>query len=363
MLLAARAAGLRHVDPKDPGIARRRAGLGFAYFDAHGERVAAAETLSRIRSLVIPPAWRDVWICASPIGHIQATGRDARGRRQYRYHPQWHEVRDGTKYERTIAFARALPRLRRQVQRDLRRHGLPRDKVIAAIVRLLETTLIRIGNEEYARDNRSYGLSTLRNRHVKVRGSALHLSFRGKAGKEHSVGLRDRRLAQVVRACQELPGQRLFKYVDQDGEPQQVDSDDVNAYLRQAMGDDFSAKDVRTWAGTVLAAKAFGDVAEAASAAPSAAAVVEVVKDVAAHLGNTPAVCRRCYIHPQIIESYLDGGLSLAAGGPASRAVVTNYTSLRPEEKLVLRVLRSRLAKQRRQGPTATRHMQPARAA
>ncbi len=347
MLLAARAVGLRYVDPSEPGIRRRRAGSGFTYVDEVGERVTDVEVLARIRSVAIPPAWTDVWICRSPRGHIQATGRDARSRRQYRYHALWQQTRDATKYERTIAFAKALPRLRRQVERDLRRRGVPREKVLAAIVRLLEMTLIRVGNEEYARDNRSFGLTTLRNRHARVTSSGLKLSFRGKGGKEHVVGLQDRRLARVLKSIQELPGQRLFQYVDDDGKPQAVDSDDVNEYLRSAMGEDFSAKDFRTWAGTVLAAGELLEVEIGNPAKPTNAALGRAVAKVAAQLGNTPTVCRRCYIHPQIVDAYLDGSLA-ELPSPRPGRLRPRGTSLRPEERRVLQLLERRLARESR---------------
>jgi DNA topoisomerase-1 len=337
MLLAARAAGLRYVDPSDPGIVRIRRGDTFAYREASGKVVRDAESIGRIRALAIPPAWEDVWISPSPDGHIQAVGRDARGRRQYRYHARWQQVRDESKYERTIAFARALPKLRRQVERDLRRRGLPREKVVAAAVRLLETTMIRVGNEEYARQNRSFGLTTLRDRHAKIKGETLKLTFRGKSGKDHEVGLRDRRLARVVKACQDLPGQRLFQYVDDDGRPQHIDSDDVNAYLRDAMGSEFSAKDFRTWAGTVLAARAFQELEEGGPSRLKSA-----VEEVAKKLGNTPAVCRKCYIHPQIIDAYLDG--SLAQQMARRAAALEERGGLNAEERLVLNVLKKRLA-------------------
>ena len=335
MLLAARSAGLRYVDPADPGIRRVRRGRGFAYVAPDRTRITDERTLARITDLAIPPAWEDVWICSSPIGHIQATGRDARGRLQYRYHPLWAEVRDATKYERTLAFAQALPRLRRRVERDLRLPGLPRRKVVAAAVRLLEMTLIRVGNEVYARENRSFGLTTLRGRHALVRGEQVKLSFRGKGGKEHTIGLRHKRLARVVRACQELPGQRLFQYVDDDGEPQHIDSDDVNAYLREAMGDEFSAKDFRTWAGTVLAVRAMESVDAGVN---PRSAVNAAVKVVAEQLGNTPAVCRKSYIHPEIIDSYMDGTLAPALERAAAR-VRSAARGLRAEEHLVLTVL------------------------
>jgi DNA topoisomerase-1 len=327
---AARTAGLRYVNDGDPGIGRRRSGRGFSYTDADGRIVRDRATRKRIRSLAIPPAWQDVWICPNPRGHIQATGRDARGRKQYRYHPSWHEVRDEAKYNRTIAFAEALPKLRRRVTRDLALPGSPRRKMVALIVRLLEATLLRVGNEEYARDNKSYGLTTLRNRHVKVTGSEVTFSFRGKSGKAVELGLRDRRLARAVRAVQDLPGQRLFQYVDREGELQPIDSDDVNGYLRAAMGDDFSAKDFRTWAGTVLAANALrAELGGEDGSRPTNGHVVAAIKQVAQTLGNSPAVCRRSYIHPGIVESFLDGSLGELAAGD--------------DETLVVELLRRRL--------------------
>jgi DNA topoisomerase-1 len=324
-----------------------RSGRGFHYRDADGKPVTTASTLSRIAALAIPPAWEDVWISPSPIGHIQATGRDARGRLQYRYHPLWTQVRDATKYDRTIEFARALPRLRRRVARDLGLRGLPRTKVIAAAVRMLETSLIRVGNEEYARDNASFGLTTLRSRHAEVRGSSMKLTFRGKGGKEHSIGLRDKRLARVVRACQDLPGQRLFQYVDEGGERQRVDSDDLNSYLRDVMGAEFSAKDFRTWAGTVLAVTELRSIGQTSN---KSAAVNEAVKEVAAQLGNTPAVCRKCYIHPGIIEAYEDGILADVARRP-----VADKRGLRADEILTLTVLKRSAAAAKRSAPSTRR--------
>jgi len=303
---AARAVGLRYVNDGDPGISRRRAGKGFSYRSADGALIRDRDQLRRIRALAVPPAWTDVWICPSPRGHIQATGRDARGRKQYRYHLEWTRTRDEAKFERTVAFARALPRLRRRVARDLRRRGLPREKVLAAVVRLLEMTLIRVGNEEYARQNRSFGLTTLRRRHADVRGTQVKFTFRGKSGVSHSVSMRDRRLARVVRQCQQLPGQRLFEYLDDNGCVQVVSSENVNDYLRDAMGDDFTAKDFRTWAGTVLAMRALKAVA---GDEPTKAGVKSAVAEVAAELGNTPAVARSGYIHPAVIDAYLDGSM------------------------------------------------------
>ncbi len=339
-LAAARAAGLRYVNDGDPGISRQRHGRGFSYRDSEGQPVRERETLKRIQSLAVPPAWQDVWICPTPRGHIQATGRDKRDRKQYRYHPLWRVVRDEAKYGRTLAFAAALPKLRRRVARDLARPALPRSKMVAVVVRLLETTLLRVGNEEYARDNRSFGLTTLRNRHVRVRGNDVRFSFRGKAGKTVEVGLRDRRLARLLRQCQDLPGQRLFQYVDANGNVQPIDSDDVNEYLRTVMGDDFSAKDFRTWAGTVLAAQAL----RAIETEPAPRNVVRAVREVARSLGNTPAVCRSCYIHPQVLDAYLDGSLGKLEAPPAG---------LRNAERFVLDLLRSRVSASAQKTPAA----------
>lgn len=324
---AARAAGLRYADPSEPGIKRIRRGRGFSYRDADGRPVRDPDTLTRIRSLAIPPAWRDVWICASPRGHLQAMGRDARERRQYRYHPTWTDTRGETKFGRSAAFARALPRLRRRVARDLRLSGLPRDKVLAAVVRLLDRTLMRVGNEEYARANQSYGLTTLRNRHAHLDGrGGLKLSFRGKSGKRHEVGLRDRRLARVIRACQDLPGQRLFAYRDEEGAERPIDSDDVNEYLRRSMGDDFSAKDFRTWAATVLAARELGRQQD----------LPDAVRTVAQELGNTPAVCRASYIHPAVIEA------ADAPGGVRPSRSGRTMAGLNSDERAVLALLTRR---------------------
>jgi DNA topoisomerase-1 len=332
------------VNPADPGIHRVRRGRGFSYVDRNGKAIDDHGTLERISSIVIPPAWTDVWISPSPNGHIQAVGRDGRGTLQYRYHSRWRRMRDASKYDRTIAVAKALPKLRRAVARDLRLRGLPREKVIALAVRLMEMTLIRVGNEEYARDNKSFGLTTLRGRHAKVRGSQLKLTFRGKGGKEHSVGLTDRRLARIVKACQDLPGQHLFQYVDDEGEVQKVESDDVNDYLRDNMGDGFTAKDFRTWAGTVLAARAFAALGEK-SATPSS--LKRAVEEVAQQLGNTPTVCRNCYIHPEIVNSYLDGSLAEQVTAQADERL-KHGRGLRADERLVLSVLRSRLKAENR---------------
>jgi DNA topoisomerase-1 len=349
--VVARAAGLRYDNPDDPGNSRRRHGRGFAYRGPDGQRIRDADTLRRIRRLAIPPAWTEVWICVSGNGHIQAVGRDARGRRQYRYHELWRQVRDETKYERSVAFARALPHLRAQVARDLRRAGLPREKVVATVVRLLETTLLRVGNDEYARANRSFGLTTLRNRHARVDGHRLRLCFRGKGGKSHEVGLRDRRLARIIRECQELPGQRLFQYQDAEGATQAVTSDDVNDYIRRATGGDFTAKDFRTWAGTLLAARALREIA-AAEDEPAKKSLSRAIEDVARSLGNTPTVCRSCYIHPAVVDAYLDGTLARALQRRRSPALA-NDTRLDHDERTVLGLLQRRAGEQAREAGSA----------
>ncbi len=302
----AREAGLRYVSDRSPGIRRVRRGKGFRHVDASGRTVTDEATLSRIRSLVIPPAWTDVWICSLANGHVQATGRDNRGRKQYRYHLRWRAVRDETKYDHMIAFGRALPRLRARVETDLTLPGLPREKVLATVVYLLETTRIRVGNEEYATVNGSFGLTTLRNHHVRVKGETVHFAFRGKSGVRHRIDVRDRRLAKVVRRCRDLPGQELFEYRDEDGQTRSIDSADVNEYLRQIAGEEFTAKDFRTWSGTVLAVEALQQFTGFGSQAEAKRQVVQAIKEVAERLGNTPAVCRKCYIHPAVVAAYLD---------------------------------------------------------
>jgi DNA topoisomerase-1 len=342
-LESAQAAGLRYVADTAPGIRRRRVGRSFSYRGADGQLIRDRATLGRIRSLAIPPAWTDVWICPSPRGHLQATGRDARGRKQYRYHPDWHRTRDETKYERLLAFGRALPEIRRRVEADLARPGLPREKVLATVVKLLETTLIRVGNDEYARQNRSFGLTTLKDRHVEIDGATLRFRFRGKSGVTHEVGLRDRRLARVVRRCQELPGQELLQYLDDAGQPRDVGSADVNQYLAEIAGD-FTAKDFRTWAGTVLAARALEEVEAFDSQAQAKKNVVRAIESVAERLGNTPSVCRKCYVHPLVIESYLEGGTRQVVRERIERELAESLPELRPEEAAVMALLRSRLA-------------------
>ncbi|WP_312165670.1 DNA topoisomerase IB [Phenylobacterium sp.] len=308
------AGGLVYVNDHDPGLSRVATATGFAYRDANGEPVTDEATLERIRALVLPPAWTDVWICSRARGHVQATGRDARGRKQYRYHDAWRLAQSQEKFERLIAFGRALPKLRKQVEADLRRRGLPREKVLAAVVALMELTLIRVGNNEYAKTNKSFGLTTLRDRHAEISSGGAIFEFRGKSGKIHRTGFRDRRLARIVKACQDVPGQRLFQYVDEAGERRAVESSDVNDYIRAAMGEGFSAKDIRTWAGTLYAARGLVEQPPAKDAAEARRRVVTTVKAAAALLGNTAAVCRSSYIHPLVLETYERGALPLKKG-------------------------------------------------
>ena len=299
-------AGLRFTNDTRPGLRRMKKGRDVVYVDSKGRRVRDADTLGRIKSLVIPPAWTDVWICPQSNGHLQATGRDVRGRKQYRYHPRWRQVRDETKFHRILAFARALPKIRRRVKHDLRARGMERNKVLATVVKLLEATLIRIGNDEYAKQNGSYGLTTIRNHHAKVKGSTIQFSFRGKSGKKHDIDVKDPALARIVRRCQDLPGQELFAYETESG-IHDVGSAEVNAYIREISGSDFTAKDFRTWAGTVLAAIALREFDSFSSRAQAKKNIVTAIESVASLLGNTPAVCRKCYVHPKILDCYLEG--------------------------------------------------------
>jgi DNA topoisomerase I len=377
-VLSARLAGLRHVTDSRPGIRRRRRGKGFGYLDPGGQPLRDPRERRRIAALAVPPAWTEVWICPLANGHLQATGRDARGRKQYRYHPGWRAVRDETKFGRMVAFGEALPRLRARLESDLALPRLPREKVLAAVVKLLETTLIRVGNEEYARENDSFGLTTMRSRHVDIAGATLRFRFRGKSGKEHEVAISDRRLARVVRACRDLPGHELFQYVDESGERQAVDSADVNEYLRAVTGEDFTAKDFRTWGGTVLALaalRAAGAVRRAGEAgekgeggegrgggeggqggkAGSARgarrerearrAIAAALERVAEQLGNRPAICRKYYVHPAVIAAFLDGSLACGEGsdggeGGAGKDASDAGESLVELEALTLALLR-----------------------
>ncbi|MGN6391289.1 MAG: DNA topoisomerase IB [Gemmatimonadales bacterium] len=336
---SAQAAGLRYVSDATPGIRRLRSGRGFRYVAPDGKTVKDKGVLDRIRRLAVPPAYTDVWICPVTNGHLQATGRDARGRKQYRYHPRWREVRDETKFGRMLAFSEALPSIRRQVEEDLARPGLPREKVLATVVRLLECTGIRVGNEEYARSNRSFGLTTLRDHHVEISGSTLRFEFRGKSGKTHKVALSDRRLARIVARCQAVPGAELFQYVDDDGNRVAIGSGDVNDYLRQVTGEDFTAKDFRTWAGTLQAVAALEAAGPAPSGRETKSAILRAIDEVANRLNNTRAVCRKYYIHPAVLEQYEAGTLheSLGNGRPPNSAT----PKLEPGEQALVRLLRA----------------------
>jgi DNA topoisomerase I len=332
---AAVAANLHYVNDGTPGISRNTTARGNVYKDPTGKIVRDAATLDRIRKLAIPPAYREVWICSDPDGHLQAVGKDARGRRQYRYHPRWREVRDQAKYGHMMVFGQVLPTIRARVQSDLARSGLPREKVLASIVRLLEVTLMRVGNEEYAQTNKSFGLTTLRNRHVKVRGRRLVLDFRGKHGITHHIDLQDERLARIVRKCQDLPGQELFQFIDENGATHAVGSSDVNDYLREISGEAVTAKDFRTWAATNLAALALQELASAAEGLPPKKSMLRAVEAVAKLLGNTPAICRKCYIHPAIFDGYLDGSLLGALKQRAREELTQGVGKLTPEEAAV----------------------------
>lgn len=342
-------AGLRYVSDDQPGIRRQTAVEGFFYLNARGDAVRDERTLERIRKLAIPPAYSDVWICPSANGHIQATGRDARGRKQYRYHPHFRELRESTKFEHMMEFARSLPAIRSAIAEHMALRGLPRKKVLATIVHLLETTLIRVGNDDYARRNESYGLTTLHNPHVKIDGGELRFQFKGKSGKLWRLQVKDRRVAKIVKACQELPGQHLFQYIDDNGECQDITSADVNNYLREITGRDITAKDFRTWAGTVLAALALQEFLSFDSKAALKKNVRAAIDLVAARLGNSPTICRKCYIHPEILTCYAEGELLLQVNGQAKDQVEGELRerspTLKPEEAAVLSLLESRLGR------------------
>ena len=343
---AAQSVGLRYVSDARPGIRRRKTGTGFSYARADGSKLSDADVLKRIKALVIPPAWVDVWISPFADGHLQATGRDAKGRKQYRYHALFREVRESTKYEHVVAFADELPTIRKKVHEHMGRRGLPREKVLATVIHLLETTLIRIGNEDYAKQNNSYGLTTLKNRHVAVDGNEVRFRFTGKSGKQWSLRVRDRRVAKIIKACQDLPGQELLQYVDEAGDCQDVTSSDVNAYLKEITGKDVTAKDFRTWAGTVLAAMALNEVESFDSAAQAKRNLREAIEKVAARLGNTPTICRKCYVHPEVLNCYMDGNLVLELKSKAESELRGDVQNLKPEEAAVLALLRGRLAKE-----------------
>jgi DNA topoisomerase-1 len=332
---AAKAVGLRYASDEQPGLRRKGAGTGFTYLNAEGKAVKDPKVLKRIRALAVPPAWTEVWICPIAEGHIQATGRDAKGRKQYRYHPDFRAVREDGKYEHMLDFAAVLPKIRETVAKHMARHDLSRECVLATVVHLLETTLIRVGNGAYAKQNKSYGLTTLRDPHVKIEGSAIRFQFLGKSGKAWRLQVNDRRVAKIVRACQEIPGQQLFQYLDADGQRQGVTSSDVNAYLREITGQDITAKDFRTWTGTVLAAVALQEFSEIDSQAKAKRNLKAAIDSVAIRLGNTITICRKCYIHPEIINGYLAGDLALEVKGRSR--------GLKPEEAAVLALLERRL--------------------
>jgi DNA topoisomerase I len=347
---AARKAGLRYVSDRKPGISRHKRGAGFTYKGPDGKTVRDPEQLLRIRRLAVPPAWTEVWICSHEGGHIQATGRDARGRKQYRYHARFRAVREETKYEKLFEFVAALPKIRAQCERDLSRPGLPREKVLAAVVRLLEQTLIRVGNEEYSRANQSFGLTTLRDRHAQIRGSELLFRFRGKSGKEHRIRLNDPRLAKIVKRCRDLPGDELFQYVDEEGRQRTVDSADVNAYLRGITGDEFSAKDFRTWAGTLFTALTLHELGLEERERARKRRIKEAIALAAERLGNTPAICRKCYVHPAILDAYVAGHVVPRVAGAAARS----GTRLSADERAVLAFLRQQLSAAKKSGARGT---------
>jgi DNA topoisomerase-1 len=345
---AAEEAGLIYTNLNIKGITRKRSRSGYLYFDPSGRKIKEKATIERINLLVIPPAYREVWINPSSRGHIQAVGKDRRGRTQYRYHPKWREARDQSKYERMVAFGKMLPRIRSRVRRHLRQAGLTREKLLATVVQLLETTLIRVGNQEYARTNKSYGLTTIKNHHVEVEGSKIHFEFRGKSGVEHAIDIRDKRLARVIKQCQDLPEQELFEYVQEDGSRHHVTSSDVNAYLQEITGQGFTAKDFRTWAGTVLAAMALQEFEAFDSQTQANKNVVAAIESVAKKLGNTRAVCRKCYIHPAVLDTYLDGDLAMALQQRVEQKLAGSLKSLKPEEAAVMAMLQERLRRGKR---------------
>src|SRR4051794_30933612 len=340
---AAESAGLIYVSDEEPGIRRRKAGKGFAYTRPGGGKVEDEPTLKRIRKLAIPPAWTDVWICAKPNGHIQATGRDAKGRKQYRYHAAFREVRESTKYEHMLAFAESLPAIRAKIAEHMALKGLPREKVLATVVHLLETTLIRAGNDDYAKQNKSYGLTTLKDQHVTVNGSELRFQFKGKSGKTWRLQVKDRRIARIVKACQDLPGQELFQYLDDAGERRDVTSADVNAYLKEITGRDVTAKDFRTWHGTVMAALALQEFLTFDTQALAKKNIKAAIERVSSKLGNTPTICRKCYIHPEVLTAYVEGQLLLEIKQEVEQELRDELPSLKPEEAAVLSLLEARL--------------------
>ena len=342
---AAEQAGLRYVSDEEPGITRRKAGEGWTFVDPEGATITDEKVLERVRKLAVPPAYTDVWICARANGHIQATGRDAKGRKQYRYHAKFREVRDSTKYEHMLEFARGLPAIRETIEAHMNQRSMSRERVLATVVYLLETTLIRVGNDDYARANKSYGLTTLKNRHVDVTGGTIRFAFKGKSGKMWNLKVQDRRIARIVKQCQDIPGQELFQWYDDEGRRHDVTSQDVNDYLREITGRDVTAKDFRTWAGTVLAAMALHEFETFDSDAKAKKNVRAAIESVASRLGNTPTICRKCYVHPEIVHSYLEGGMLIDVKAKVETELRDNLGSLKPEEAAVLTLLETRLSR------------------
>ncbi|HYS94959.1 MAG TPA: DNA topoisomerase IB [Chthoniobacterales bacterium] len=342
---AAEEAGLRYVSDDRPGYTRKAKGEDFDWLDADGEPIRDEQRLLRIKRLAIPPAWTEVWVSPLANGHIQATGRDARGRKQYVYHDRWREVRDENKYDRIISFGKTLPKIRRRIARDLKLPGLPRNKVLATVVQLLERTFIRIGNEEYARENKSFGLTTMKDRHVEIKGAKLRFRFRGKSGREHEVDVTDGRIANIISKLQDLPGQDLFQYVDHEGKVRDITSQDVNEYLREITGEDFSAKDFRTWAGTVLTAIALNAQEQFETPKQAKSNINTAIKAVAKILGNTPAICRKCYVHPAVLENYLDQKSIDGLKQTTEDALEKEDVDPRSSEAAILKFLKSRLTK------------------
>jgi DNA topoisomerase-1 len=340
---AAEVAGLEYVSDRKPGITRVKRGKTFKYIGTDGKIIRNSKEIQRINSLAIPPAYQEVWICPKPNGHIQATGRDAKGRKQYRYHAQWKKIRDDTKYTKLIGFAEALPKIRKQVNKHLALSGMPKEKVLAAIVNLLEVTLIRVGNEEYAKENKSFGLTTFQDRHVNVEGAKITFNFLGKSGRHHTIALNDRRLAKIVQHCKDLPGQDLFVYLDENESLVSVSSTDVNEYLKTITNENFTAKDFRTWVGTVLAVLALQEFQQFDSEVEAKQNVVKAIENVAKLLGNTPTICRKCYVHPEVLNAYLDGALINELKKRAETKLVKDLTLLSPEEGVVLAFLKTRL--------------------
>lgn len=341
-------AGLRYCRDDRPGIQRKKAGKDFVYLDERGKRIRDRAVLGRIKRLAIPPAWKDVWICPLENGHLQASGRDDRGRKQYRYHERWRTTRDESKFDRMIHFGRALPKIRRRVRRDLNRPGMPREKVLATVVNLLETSLIRVGNDEYARENHSYGLTTFKNRHARVLGDRIRFTFRGKSGRFHEISVQNRKLASIVRKCQDLPGQELFTYQDEEGKACSLSSHDVNDYLRSIAGNGFTAKDFRTWAGTVLTAVALDKLPKFERQTEGRKNIAAAIEAVAKVMGNTPAVCRKCYVHPVITDGYMQGKTINTAVESMNGHVPSQ---LKQTEAAVIYLLRQAAKGRRKKGP------------